>query len=45
MSIWVGSYASSRQLLQGAQKVWQGLEQLHEAIDVQDAIKDKGLSQ
>ena len=36
----VGSHPSTRQLLPGAQKVWQGLERLNGAIEVRDAIDE-----
>ena len=34
----VGSHPSSRQQLPGTKKVWQGLERLHWAVQVRDAI-------
>lgn len=41
----VGSHPSSRQLLPGAKKVWQGLERLNWAIAVRDAIGARDASQ
>ena len=37
----VGSHPSSRQGLPGTKKVWQGLERLHWAIQVRDAIGER----
>ena len=37
----VGSHPSSRQQLPGTKKVWQGLERLHWAIQVRDAIGER----
>ena len=37
----VGSHPSARQPLPGTKKVWQGLERLHWAIQVRDAIGER----
>ena len=37
----VGSHPSSRQQLPGTKKVWQGLERLHWAVQVRDALGER----
>ena len=37
----VGSHPSSRQALPGTKKVWQGLERLHWAVQVRDALGER----
>jgi len=38
----VGAHPSSRQPLPGARKVWQGLERLNRAVQVRDALGERG---